>query len=351
MRPRKQRPGYPDYIKTVRSRGKVYEYFDTGRNVSGKHILKPMPAKSDPSYGGVYAAHLAARMARENLVEVPSIIDLSRAYQLSEKYKRRSQSTQDTYLTYLRHIEAQIGNAPVNEVERADVRAMLDKMQSRPGAANMVLLVLRNMMKYAKARDWVKVDPTDGVEAFEKGDGEYEPWPEYLLELALDDDAVRLPVALLLYTGQRIGDVCKMRWSDIRDGYIYVKQQKTGKELDIRIHAHLAAVLSGTPKEAMTILHGPKLRPMKTAALRLRLQKFGSSHGEAIVPHGLRKNAVLALLENEASIAEVSSITGQSLEMVEHYAKRRNNKRIGSAAILKWERGTKRGNRNQVENG
>lgn len=351
MKPRKQRPGYPDYIKTVRSRGKVYEYFDTGRSVGGKQILKPMPHKSDPSYGGVYAAHLAARMARATLVEIPTIVDVSRAYQLSDKFTRRSQSTQVTYLTYLKHIEKEIGNAPVNEVVRADVRRMLDKMQTRPGAANMTLLVLRNLMKFSKARDWIATDPTDGVELFEKGDGEYEPWPEHLVELALEDPAVRLPVALLLYTGQRIGDVCKMRWSDIRDGYVYVKQQKTGKELDIRLHSDLAFVLSRTPKDAMTVLHGPKLRPMKTPALRLRLQKFGERHGESIVPHGLRKNAVNALLENEASVAEVSSITGQSLEMVEHYAKRRNNKRIGSAAILKWERGTNRVNRNQVENG
>lgn len=351
MRPRKPTPGYPDYIKRVTSRGKSYEYFDTGRTANGKRILRRMPPKSDPGYGGTYAALLAARMSLSNLRPERTINELSRAYQKSPEFTKRSASTQNTYFTYLKVIEKEFDQAPLHDLSRKDIRTFIDDMSQKPGAANMALLVMRNMMKFAKKRDWIETDPTDGVEFFEKGDAEYEPWPEYLIEAALADDNVRLPVALLLYTGQRIGDVCKMRWSDIRDGYLYVKQQKTGKELDIRLHSHLSLILSRTPKDAMTILHGPKLRPMKTPALRLRLQKFGEKHGEAVVPHGLRKNAVIALLENEASIAEVSSITGQSLEMVEHYAKRRNNKRIGSAAILKWERGTNRGNRKQVENG
>lgn len=340
MKPRKLVPGYPDYVKKVRARGKEYEYFDTGRNVAGKRVYKPLPKKTDPSYGGTYASLLAARTKRENLVEKIDIAGLSRAYQKSHDFKRRSQSTQTTYLTYLEVVEHELKGAPVDGIERADIRALLDKMQNRPGAANMVLTVLGNLMRYAKERDWIQTDPTDGVSAFEKGDKEYQPWPEPLIETMLKDESVGLAVALLYYTGQRIGDVCKMRWSDIRDGYVYVKQQKTGKELDIRLHGDLAAMLARTPKEAMTVLHGPKLRPMRAATLRMQIQKAAANLDATVVPHGLRKNAVNTLLEVGCSVGEVSSITGQSLKMVEHYAKRRDNRRMGSAAILKWEEQT-----------
>lgn len=345
MKPRKQFPGYPDYVKRVTSRGKEYEYFDTGRTAAGKRIYKRLPSKTDPRYGGTYASLLAARMARENLVAVPTIEDVSRAYQKSDKFTNRSQSTQSTYLTYLTGIERQFKGAPINDVTKGDVRAILDKMQGRPGAATMTLLVMRNLVKYALERDWIRTDPTLGIEAPESGDAEHEPWDEALVDLALADPAVGLPVALLLYTGQRIGDVCRMRWSDIRDGYVYVKQQKTGKELDIRLHENLARMLAATPKESLTIIHGPKLRPMRPPTLRLQLQKFAAGHNTHVVPHGLRKNAVLALLEAGCSTGEVSSITGQSLAMVERYARRRNNRRIGTAAILKWEARTKEGNR------
>jgi hypothetical protein len=51
----------------------------------------------------------------------------------------------------------------------------------------------------------------------------------------------------------------------------------------------------------------------------------------------LRKNAVSALLEAGCSIAEVSAITAHSLQMVEHYSKGRDQRRIGRAAIVKLD--------------
>jgi len=56
-----------------------------------------------------------------------------------------------------------------------------------------------------------------------------------------------------------------------------------------------------------------------------------------LVFHGLRKSAVVFLLEAGCSDAEVSAITGQSREMVAHYAKQVNQKKLAAAAILKWE--------------
>jgi transposase len=53
--------------------------------------------------------------------------------------------------------------------------------------------------------------------------------------------------------------------------------------------------------------------------------------------HGLRKSAVVFLLEAGASDAEVAAITGQSRQMVEHYARAVNQKRLAAAAVLKWE--------------
>jgi len=56
-----------------------------------------------------------------------------------------------------------------------------------------------------------------------------------------------------------------------------------------------------------------------------------------VVPHGLRKNAVISLLEAGCTAAEVSGITDQSLQMVEHYARGRNSLTLGRAAIIKLD--------------
>lgn len=54
----------------------------------------------------------------------------------------------------------------------------------------------------------------------------------------------RLALALLLYTGQRRGDVVRLGRQHIRDGFIHLRQQKTGIELAIPLHSTLAAVIA-----------------------------------------------------------------------------------------------------------
>ncbi len=56
-------------------------------------------------------------------------------------------------------------------------------------------------------------------------------------DLVLEHAAQELKDAMRLsyLTGQRPADVCKMRFSDIRDGYLEVEQNKTEARLRIRL--------------------------------------------------------------------------------------------------------------------
>lgn len=58
---------------------------------------------------------------------------------------------------------------------------------------------------------------------------------------------------------------------------------------------------------------------------------------KGLVFHGLRKSAVVFLLEDGSTTAEVQAITGQSQQMVEHYARQVNQRKLATAAVLKWE--------------
>ena len=51
-----------------------------------------------------------------------------------------------------------------------------------------------------------------------------------------------------------------------------------------------------------------------------------------LVFHGLRKSAVVMLLEVGCTTAEVQAITGQSMQMVEHYAKQVSQKKLAASA-------------------
>jgi integrase len=192
----------------------------------------------------------------------------------------------------------------------------------------------------------VKGSIVAGIDPLEVG--EHEAWPVDLVEMALEDPQMRLPVGLLYFTGQRIGDVVRMGRGNLAQGVLSVTQQKTGKKLWITVHKRLAAILEAdAPKGAMLFLVNEHGKPLTDSGLRQRIQKWASARGFKIVPHGLRRNAVNALLQAGCSAAEVGAITGQSLQMVEHYAKERNVEQLARGAILKFERGTNAAHENR----
>jgi integrase len=162
---------------------------------------------------------------------------------------------------------------------------------------------------------------------------------------------MRLPVGLLYYTGQRISDVVKMGRSSIARGILTLTQQKTGITLRIAVHSELAVILAAdAPTGAMLFLVNEWGKPLTESGVRQRIQKWAKDRGHHVVPHGLRKNAVNALLEAGCSTAEVSAITGQDLQTIEHYAKQRDKEHLSRAAILKFERRNKSRRKSEREN-
>lgn len=327
-----------EHIKRVVSKGKEYLYFDTGqRDDKGKKIYTRLPDRHDKArFGVAHAAMLGHRHRREKLVSELTVTALVDQYQASPQFAKLKPATQKIYKIYQGQFVDQLGEGPAARVERKQIILMLDKMAAKPGACNMVVSSVSALYAWARKRDIVTNDPCRDIDPMEIG--EHDPWPLELLEkgLATNDCRVRLLVHLLYYTGQRIGDVAKMRWEDIDDGRIYVKQQKRGRELYIPIHAKLLPELEKVRREEGEMVHSDG-RKLTTATLRGNLQKFASDLGYTIVPHGLRKNAVNTLLESGCSIAETAAISGQSLQIVEHYAKRRNQKNLGDAAMGRWE--------------
>lgn len=326
----------PKHVRRKTAKGNTYYYFATGVKVDGKEVLKRLPDLRDPDFGKMHAAAMAGRTKRQNPKGVFTIAKLADLYEKSPDFKKLAPATRRSYEANLDKARERMGIAPANGLTPGKVRLLMDEMADQTGAANQFVRVIGSLYSWGRKREHVAAKPTEGVDLFEEVP--HEPWPAWLLDEALADDEVRLPVALLYYTAQRIGDVCRMRWSDIRDGRIQVEQQKTGKKLEIPFHGELAKLLARTPKDALTILHFEG-RKMRESYLRdTVLKPWAAKRGQDIVPHGLRKNAVIALLECGCSIAETSAITGQTLAVVEHYAKQRDQQKLAGAAILRWNK-------------
>lgn len=344
----------PLYVHTKNAKGKTYYYFDTGqKKPNGRPILSRLPDKRDPTFGRKLADAQSLRKKRERVPDVRDFEWLVRAFETSPEFKRKAHNTKRLYSLYLgvaaANFRSRDGRSwPIDIIDSGHVLALRDKLQDQPGKANATLKALSAMMTWActGSRRLMVKNVAKEIELLEMG--EHEPWPLNLLEMALEDKAIRLPVAMLYYIGQRIGDTVKIGPGNLEEGAFVVKQEKTGVTVHVPPHRHLLEIIKEDAAEGATYLTNEWGKPVTDSGIRQRIQKWALDKGYKVVPHGLRKNAVNSLLEAGCTVAEVMSITGQDMQTVEHYAKRRDNRHLAREAIGKFERGTKRDRENAM---
>jgi integrase len=328
------------HVKYVRSRGKLYAYFNTGQKDNGKAVYARLPPPTSADFYQRYGQLKANREKREKAAYTVS--RLARDYQNSRDFAEKAQATRALYGVQLRKVDSLFGAAPVDELTPRDVRLVLDGEGWGAGTQNAFKATLSALYAWGRERGLAHVEPCKDIKRM-KG-GEHAPWPDDILEAALVcEGRVRLAVHLLYFTGQRIGDVVQMRWGDLGRDDVRVRQSKTGKVLHIPLARELAAELAQTPRTGLTILTGDDGRPCPVWALRGEMKAFTRALGVETVPHGLRKNAVNALLEAGCTIAEVAAITGQTYSVVEHYAAKVNTRKLGKAAIVKFDAQRRKG--------
>lgn len=339
----------PKYLRKKSAKGRDYYYFDTGtKTVDGKQILSPLPDPKDPRFGDCYARAKAARTSRKGKQGILTLDGLIRLYQKSPEWAALSDGSKRSYGRYLevanRLMRDRRGDSPpVKGIERQDVRALRDSLAETPGAASQAVRAIGALFAWAVENEKARENPAKGVKKFKAKP--HEKWADDLLEAGLADPQIGMPVALLYFTGQRIDDVVRMNWGDVRGDYMLVNQAKKDKQVRVAILPELAEMLKAQEKTSLSILTNANGQPWTQSGLRQKLQAWAKGRGHKVVPHGLRKNAVISLLEAGCTAAEVSGITDQSLAMVEHYAKDRDGLTLGRAAVVKFDAARKAKNK------
>lgn len=337
------------YVHKKTAKGRTYYYFDLGRDESGNRVLKRLPDVRSHAFASAYKAAKAQRTKQGSVSSAKDFDWLCRTYEKSPEFRKLADNSKRLYARHLgyanENFRTKTGRSwPLEIITAEHAVALRDKFADTPGKANATLRSLGALYHWASrpGRRYVRESIVAGVGVLEVG--VHEEWPEGLIELALDDPVMRLPVGLLYFTGQRISDVVAMGRGNLAQGVLSVTQKKTGKKLRIPLHRRLAEIIKqDAPKDAMLFLVNEWGKPLTESGLRQRIQKWAKGAGFQIVPHGLRRSAVNALLESGCSTAEVSAITGQTLQMIEHYAEGRDQEHLGRSAILKFELRNKEG--------
>jgi len=211
---------------------------------------------------------------------------------------------------------------------------------TKPGMGNLTRAAMRRVFKLAVKQKRRPDNPFLGIESYTVG--EHHTWTE--AELLQYETCWRLGTRerlaydLLLYTGQRVGDVAKMNRADMAEGLIHVVQQKTGAELWVPVHPHLVRSLAAYPVAGLTLIGDPAGRPIKRATLSKLIRDAVNKAGipSFCVPHGLRKAAMRRLAEGGGTAKQIASISGhKTLKEVERYTKAADQKMLARDAMLK----------------
>lgn len=318
--------------------GKLRRYFRKG----GKQLGPLDGEPGSEEFMTAYAAYLAEKpKAAKTTLHADSLGKLIIDFYGSRLFTDRKPSTRQLYKYALEPLAKEHGHRSASTMTAEHAEKIINAIGAkRPGMGNLTRAVMRRVMQFAVKTKLRKDNPMLGIEAFKVG--EHHTWTDAELKKFEDKWRLgtrqRLAYALLLYTGQRVGDVAKMSRADVSDGLIHVVQQKTGAELWVPIHTELQRAMKACPAKGLTLVGDANGRPIKRAALSALMRMAIKDAGlpRRCVSHGLRKAAMRVLAESNATANQIASISGhKTLKEVERYTKAADQKTMARAAMNK----------------
>ncbi len=150
--------------------------------------------------------------------------------------------------------------------------------------------------------------------------------------LSIASPEMELTVLLALGTGQRQGDLLRLRWSDYDGKHIRLRQSKTGQAVVVRIGGLLKARLDASQRRGPMVLTNTRGRPWTSDGFRTSWAKLCKRADiDNLTFHDLRGSAVTRLALAGATPQEIAGVTGHSLARREHDPRQALSRRPGVA--------------------
>jgi integrase len=312
--------------------GKLRRYFRRGP------LRGPLPGDvGSPEFMAAYHALLGDKPAATTKIS-GSLGLLITEFYASRAFRNLKPSSKQTYRAALEPLAKAHGHRTARITHRQAAKLIADIGETKPSMANLTKRVLQAVYKFAVKAGWVDANPIIGIDPF-KG-GTHHTWTEGELKTFEAKWPLgtrqRLAYALLLYTGQRVGDVAKMNRGDVVGGELHVIQQKTGAELHLPFAAEIQKALLAYPAKGLTLIGRENGKPMTRAGLTRFMADAirGSDLPAKCVSHGLRKAAMRRLAEAGKTTKQIAAVSGhKSLREVERYTDAAEQRRLAQDAM------------------
>jgi integrase len=277
----------------------------------------------DPHF---FVAYTEAHRARKTPAQ-GTMFNLVALYRSSAEFTSLSNKTRKSYGRYLKMIEEDHGDMPVEVVEhskaRGEFKSWRDKLADTPRTADYAWTVLARVLSVAKDRGKIARNVCERGGRLYETDRTEKIWTADNIKAFCAVASTELQAALLLalWTGQRQGDLLRLTWTAYDGTHIRLRQGKTGKRVTIPVGAPLKAALDAAKaagRATTTILANTRGDPWTEDGFRTSWGKAFRKAGlvDDLHFHDLRGTAVTRLALADCTVPQIAAITGHSLKDV-----------------------------------
>ena len=246
-----------------------------------------------------------------------SIGGLIQRYRDSDGYQALSPGTVKYYKRYLRDIEALGPGLPFASFTR---QAVVDFIETYPKVhqRRQAAAVLKNLFQLARYYGLVDTDAAAGLRLRTSkprdriwSEEEIDRW----LTAAAGTPHMVTAFLVLQFTAQRPTDVLRIAWPHYSGAAIRLRQQKTGVLLDVPVHPVLRTHLDALSRKgaSLTIITY-RGRPVPYARFNDRFRRIAAAAGIDAQARDLRRTAMLRMAEAGATVPQIASVSGHSIE-------------------------------------
>lgn len=294
-----------------------------------------LPSHKDKGFWEAARKVYTAKKRREH-AEAKDFTALVDGFEAHEAFLELAKATQRGYRASGKMVVGAWAFDMPAELTTVDAQQAIDALGETPASANQFRAYLSRLMAWGIPRGYCIANPIQFTEKIPGGEP-WKPWPEWAFETFVEHAPLHLlvPGISALFTGQRQGDVLRMQRPKKTDVEVEVYAQKTGNMVWIPIHSGYRRWIDMTPNNSTKLHVGIKGQPFQTTdGFRAEWQRlmdtppFKRFREERIVFHGLRKNAVINLLEVGCTESEAGAIANMSEQMVAHYSREKNMRRL-----------------------
>ena len=262
-------------------------------------------------------------------------------------------------------LECEFGKMPIKALESPKARAVFIDYQEeigrdRPREADNRLTILSQVFAYALNKGKIGRNPLEGFDRLYSTDRSEIIWTEADITRFMEGTPIELQRVLILaiHTGQRYGDLIRLRWSDFNGQTLGLTQSKGNVPILLHCTSTLRTILDATPRQCAFILARNDGRPWFTAkddkalwkAWHARMIEAGfypkpfeelttEEKNEYLHFRDMRGTAVTILAGAGVSLPQICAVTGHTLQsatrILEKYLAR--TPEIAMAAILAFE--------------